>query len=399
MIMKQKLLGSLIIVTVLTFLMSCDLFDNNSGIPINENIWVNAYLVSWEHNPETEFINSGIIRTSEIDWDAMTHMTYFSLNVAGNGLPSLSLDPVHRHNFNSDRLQAIVPAAHANNTKILFSVGGGGNYDGFSTAIDTSRTEFINTISNLITEYGFDGVSLNMTPIEPGDFANYKEFVNQLSATFDTLRTSQNNRPLLTAGVPNTSGLSSLFSELHQHFDQINILTFEMARPWRGWVTWHQSALRNNTLMLENTSKYLPSINERVNEWISSDIDRLKIGFTISFYGAIWEDVHFLEKWGSWPTEDQSIYSTLPISELSENYDLSVFEWDEDAQAAYLHLEDPRTFISFNNETSISAKMDYAKRNRLGGVMIWDLSGGFYQQDSSPNPLLDVVKSQLNKQK
>lgn len=395
--MKQKISGLSLTLIILVFITSCDIFDNNSGIPINEDIWMNAYLVSWQHNPETEFINSGILRTSEIDWNAITHLTYFSLNIAGDGSPSLSLDPALRHNFNSDRLRAIVPAAHANNTKILFSVGGDTNYEGFSTAIDSSRDRFIETISNLITEYGFDGVSLNMTPIEPEDFSNYREFVRELSRKFDTLKTNQNNRPLLTAGVTNAVRMSSLFRDLQQHFDQINILTHDMARPWRGWVTWHQSAMFNNSLVLENTTQLLPAVNEKINEWIGAGIDRSKLGFTISFYGAIWEDVHLLDKWATWPTEDRFIYRIQPYSELSKNYDLNEFEWDRQARAAYLHLDSPRTFVSFDNEKTIDIKINYAKNNRLGGVMIWDLSGGFSRNESPKNPLLDAVKKHITK--
>jgi len=395
--MNHKLLCSFFTMIFLASLISCDLFENNSGVPINENIWVNAYLVSWQHNPETEHVNSGIMRTNDIEWDAITHLTYFSLNIAGDGTPSLSLDPELRHNFNSDRLRSIVPAAHENNTKILFSVGGDTNYEGFSAAIDTSRTEFIETIANLITEYGFDGVSLNMTPIEPEDFSNYRQFVRQLSSTFDTLRTNQNNRPLLTAGVTNATGMSSLFRSLQHHFDQINILTFEMARPWRGWVTWHQSAMFNNRLVLENTNQLLPSVNERVSDWLGTGIDRLKIGFAINFYGSVWEDLHLLEKWASWPTENQSVYRTVPYSTMRLNYDLTEFEWDDKAQAPYLHLENPRTFVSFDNEKSVDIKINYAKNNRLGGVMIWDLSGGFSRNMSPNNPLLDGIKPHINK--
>lgn len=395
--MYHKISGSFFILIISVFLISCDLFDNNSGTPINEDIWVNAYLVSWQHNPETELINSGALQTDEIDWDAITHLTYFSLQIAGDGSPALSLDPALRHNFNSDRLRAIVPAAHANNTKILFSVGGATNYEGFSAAIDTSRGRFIETIVNLITEYGFDGVSLNMTPIELQDFSNYKDFVRQLSSTFDTLRTTQNNKPLLTAGATNAPGMSLLYRDIQQHFDQINILTYDMARPWRGWKTWHQSAMFNNSLVLENTSQRLPSINGKISEWVSSGIDRTKIGFTISFYGAVWKDVHLLDKWSTWPTEDQTIYSTMPHTVLNNNYDLSEYEWDEEAQAAYLLLEDPKRFVSFDNERTISIKMNYAKRNRLGGIMIWDISSGFAENRTPENPLLEVVKSHIKK--
>ena len=396
--LKHKIFRHFLTLILMATLISCELFDNNSGIPTNENLWVNAYLVSWQHNPETVLINSGILKTSDIDWDAMTHMTYFSLSIARDGTPSLSLDPVFRHNFNSDRLRAIVPAAHANNTKILFSVGGSSNYEEFSTAIDSSRTTFIETISNLITEYGFDGVSLNMTPLESQDYSNYRIFVEQLSRTFDTLKTNQNERPLLTAGATNAIGMSSLFRGLEEHFDQINILTYEMARPWRGWIPWHQSAMSSNNQILENTSQTLPSINNKLNEWMASGIDRTKIGFTVTFYGSVWENVHILEKWADWPIEDQSIYRTIPYTELSRTYDLSTFEWDDKVKAAYLQPDNPKSFVSFDNEKSIAHKINYAKSNRLGGIMIWDISAGYFPNGTPKSPLLEVIKPHVNKQ-
>lgn len=395
--MNHKLWGSFLTLIILTFLHSCDFFDNDPGVPINEDIWVNAYLVSWQHNPETELINSGDMTTNDIDWNAFTHLTYFTLSIAGNGLPLLNLDPAMRHNFNSDRLRDIVPAAHAHNTKILFSVGGSTNYVGFSTAIDTSKARFVQTISSLITEYGFDGVSLNMIPIEPKDYTNFTEFVNLLSSTFDTLRTSHNRRPLLIASTTSASAMSSFFKNIQQHFDQINILTYEMARPWRGWITWHNAAMFNNSLILENTTQYLPSIHEKVNEWITAGIDRSKLGITISFYGAIWEDVNIEEKWASWPTENQSIYHTNPYNVMRNTYDLEAFLWDEKARAAYLDLKNPKAFVSFENEKSISVKMNYVKNNRLGGVLLWDISSGFSESESPKNPLLDAVKTHISK--
>jgi chitinase len=388
----------ILIVILCSTILSCDLFDNNSGIPTNEDIWVNAYLVSWQHNPQTDQINSGIVVTSDIDWNAMTHMTYFALSIAPDGTPELSLDPVFRHNFNSDRLHDIVTAAHANDTKILFSVGGSTNYEGFSTAIDSSRNQFIETISTIISTYGFDGVSLNMTPIELQDFANYRTFVRQLSNTFDTLRTTNNQRPLLTAGVTNASGMSSLYASIQKHFDQINILTYEMSRPWRGWVTWHQTPLYNrNNLILENTSQFFPSINLSVVEWVKSGVDRSKIGFSVSFYGSIWQNLHIQEKWDGWPTENQALYRVIPYSDLSKSYDLDEYEWDSQAHASFLQIDDPKSFISFDNEQSIRSKIDYIKSYRLGGFMIWDLSAGHHRNGSPANPLLDVIKPHVSK--
>ncbi len=386
-----------ILLLSLTFV-SCDLLDNRSGTPSNEDIWVNAYLVSWQHNPETEQINSGIIKTDEIDWEAMTHLTYFALQIAGDGTPALSLDPEFRNNFNSDRLQAIVPAAHEQNIDIIFSVGGGGNYDGFSSAIsDTNRARLVQTITHIILTYGFDGVNLNMIPIEPEDFTNYRAFVRQLSAVFDTMKTRQNNRPFITAAASNTEQTASLFNDLQQYFDQINILTLDMAQPWRGWLAWHNSALYNNRWQFENSSEHLPSINQKVNDWIAAGIERKKIGIALNFYGSVWNEVNLLDKWASWPTQDMSIYDTQPYSMLNADYDLSKYEWDKEARVPYLNLTDPPGYISFDNEESIIEKMEYAKSNRLGGVMVWDISADFSRTSTPHNLLLQTVKSQLNK--
>ncbi len=394
--MKTTITGIIATLILFVIISSCNLIENDSGIPSNDDIWVNAYLVSWEHNPETTQINTGIIKTDDIDWDAITHLTYFSLPISVNGVPEVSLDPAVRNNINTDRIRSIVNAAHSNDTKILLSVGGGTNYEGFSGAIDSSRTQFVQTLRNMVTEFGFDGISLNMSPIEPVDFINYKIFVRQLSAAFDNVKTIQDERPLLTAGATKSAGISSLFEDLQQHFDQINILTFEMAQPWRGWVAWHNSALYNKEVVFEEEpTQLLPSIDQKVNEWVAAGVERKKIGIAINFYGSVWKEQNFLGKWPTWPTEDTSFFSIEPYSVLSSRYNLDNYEWDDKASVPYLNLSQPNIFVSFDNERSISEKMDYAKTNRLGGVTIWDLSGDFSQNAAPKNPLLNAVKSHL----
>lgn len=394
---------------ILTF-GSCDLFFNTSGEPINEDIWVNAYIVSWQHNPETELINSGIIKTQEIDWDAMTHLTYFSLSIAEDGTPSLSLDPSFRNNFNSDRLNSIVPAAHDNDTNILFSVGGGSNYNGFSSAITKeNRQTFITTIVELISVYGFDGVNLSL-PVFSEDpdleidsdtelinyLNNFQTFVPELFSTFDTLKTKRGERPILTTSALKSSGFVGLYASLQKYFDQINILTYNMAQPWRGWQTWHNSALYNKDQVFDNNPFLrFPSIDGKVDDFIESGIDRSKLGITINFYGAKWEEVSLYDKWASWPTQDMSIYSNPSYSTIYTDHDLSTYVWDENARVPYLNLNNPTGFLSFENDQSIGEKINYAKKKRLGGVMLWELGAAFFPNNSpgEKSPLLKSVKS------
>lgn len=365
----------------------------------NENIWVTAYLATWQHNAGTKYSNWGVIRTEDIDWDAITHLIYFALNISEDGLPGQSLNAEDRHNFNEDRLRAIVPAAHRNNTKILFSVGGSGNYKGFSSAIKKeNRTQFINTIVDLIQTYGFDGVDLDMEPIRKKDFSNYYQFVLSLEAKLSTIQTWNGEEPLITIAALKGEEVSELYARLQYHVDQINIMTYDMAQAWPSWQAWHNSALYSDGITFEGTDKPMSNIDQKVQIALDAGINRSKLGIGIDFYGYIWHSVHYLGKWDKWPKQDLSIMERsggVPYTELYERFNLMDASWDNIAKSPYLNVEDPKAFVSFDNERSVRAKVQYAINEGLGGVILWELGGGFFKEKPTgqQDPLLQAVKS------
>ncbi|MEX0609999.1 MAG: glycoside hydrolase family 18 protein [Balneolaceae bacterium] len=365
----------------------------------NPDIWVTAYLATWQHDAGTPYSNWGAIKTNEIDWDAFTHLIYFALNIGKDGKPSHSFNPEKRRNFNSDRLKAIVPAAHRNNTKILFSVGGSGNYEGFSSSITPqNRTQFIATIVELIEKYGFDGVDLDMEPIQKKDYTNFYQFVLSLDAEFTDVITRNGERPLITIAALKGESISKLYASVQQQVDQINIMTYDMAQAWSSWQAWHNSALYSEGVTFENTNKEMSSIEQKVNIALEAGIDRKKLGIGIDFYGYIWHTIHLLGKWESWPAENMSIMERsggVPYSELYERYNLRESSWDERAKTSYLNSENPRAFVSFDNERSIQQKVQYAIDEGLGGVILWELGGGFLDNHHSgeKHPLLQAVKT------
>lgn len=365
----------------------------------NKNIWVTAYLASWQHNAGTAYSNWGQVRTQDIDWDAITHLIYFALNIGPDGRPSQSLNPEERGNFNEDRLRAIVPAAHRNNTRILFSVGGSGNYDSFSSAIKKeNRTEFINTIINMIQTYGFDGVDLDMEPIRKKDFSNFYQFVLSLEAHFASIQTWQGDEPMITIAALKGREVMELYSRLQYHVEQINIMTYDMAQAWEGWQAWHNSALHSDGVTFDGIDKEFSSIHQKVELALDAGIKRHKLGIGLDFYGYIWHGVHFKGKWENWPNQNLGIMERsggVPYYELSNRFNLDDYSWDEKAQSPYLNVENPKAFVTFDNEQSMQAKVQYAMEQGLGGVMLWELGGGFIK-DNPPgmrDPLLKAVKS------
>lgn len=385
-------------VAVVLLISSCSIFENEKGITEKKHtLWVNGYLAAWQHNIG-ENTDNAPVKTEDIDWDAITHLTYYALAVDRNGTPLQSLNPASGAAFNSARLQAIVPAAHANETPILFAVGGLNNYAEFSTAIqENNRPRLINTITSIINNFNFDGVSLNLTPLEQTDYDNYWKFIIELRSTLDRLETINNEELLMTTATAVSDRSLNFFSFLQDQFDQINIMTYNMAQPFRGWQAWHSAALFNRNIRFEHSAELFPSINQIVSKALAEGIAANKLGIGINFYGYQWNDLHFMGKWEGWPSPDLSIIEQpdgIPFTELSSMYNLNEASWDDQAKVPYLNVEIPKAFISFENAESISRKVKYAHQKELGGVMIWELGGAHFPANlrSVQNPLLQAVK-------
>lgn len=367
-----------------------------------EPIWSTAYLASWQHDAGTPYSNWGVLRSSDIDWSSITHLIYFALDIGPDGTPTYSFDPEERRNFNSDRLNDIVSAAHRNDTKILFSVGGAGNYDNFSSSIRTiHRKQFIETIVNIISTYGFDGVDLDMEPIRERDFNNYLKFVKELHERLAHIRTRHDGiPPLITIAALKGYDVLRIYGLVQNYVSQINIMTYDMAQPWRGWQAWHNSALFSENIRFDYNNAEMSSVHQKVQLAKSAGIESRKLGIGIDFYGYIWHGVHLLEKWANWPLPNHDIIERpggVPYYELRERFDLSKASWDPRAKTSYLNIQNPKTFVSFDNEHSIREKVQYAIDEGLGGVMIWELGGGFVgnKTTNTPDPLLKAVKSQI----
>src|ERR1043166_9265314 len=116
---------------------------------------------------------------SSIQFSKLTHVNYAFLLPNSNG----SLQAID----NSSKLSSLVSSAHANNVKVLISVGGwnDGNDSAFVSlaANPTYRTAFVNNIVNFINQYGLDGVDIDWEyPDTSSESSNYTTLMGQLSS-------------------------------------------------------------------------------------------------------------------------------------------------------------------------------------------------------------------------
>ncbi|HKJ66916.1 MAG TPA: glycoside hydrolase family 18 protein [bacterium] len=341
--------------------------------------WLTAYFAAWTHFvlPES---NWGHVQTQDIDWDAFTHLIYFATGATPDG----ALDPpVGPHYiFSESRLKEIVSAAHTHKTPILYAIGGWGNYQGFHQAITPEvRETFIDNLLDLMTTWGFDGIDIDMEPIEETDTENYAAFITRLHERLQELETPLLERPLLTAAV---GWQPELFAELQEKFDQINIMTYDYSNAWRGWVTWHNSPLYNRGHKLPFSRKPLPSVEGSVNQFVESGVDKSKLGIGIDFYGYVWTGVSKPRE--GWIFKAPTVEDNIPYYEIMDKYyQPEFYHWDTITKASYLSIDsgDQKLFISYDDENVIRAKLNYAEHQNLGGVFIYELGGGHQKNQTS----------------
>lgn len=399
------------LLSLLIILSSCSLFvneensisqpenpDTGEEVPYNQeaDMWVSAYLGAWNHYAPPGG-NWGNLSTDEIDWDAFTHLFYFAINAKADG----SLSEIKEYNtFSPSRLNAIVEAAHKHDTAILFSVGGWGNYEEFRSAImPENRDAFINNLISTMEEWGFDGIDVDMEPIkDETDVRNYTAFINKLHQQLQNKTTPLGIRPLLTAA---TDWKPDMFAELSDKFDQINLMTYDMSGAWHKWVSWHNAPVYDGDYKFPGTNKTVPSADGEVEKFVEAGVPKEKLGIGIDFYGYIWQGFVTGPR-QNWSVEKPVVKPNVPYYIIKEEYySEDYYHWDDTAKAAYLSIDHAiplqKRFISYDDEKSIEAKINYVRDKGIGGTIIWDLTGGYQknQPDGKRDPLLQKVKEEL----
>jgi chitinase len=280
---------------------------------------------------------------------------------------------------------ALETPAHAAGCKVLITIGGAGTVTTFRAAISSNvRSTFVHEIVQFVAANGYDGVDLDMEPLEASDMTDYAAFVR-------LLRSSLSAGLLLTAAV--TTDSAPAFAAIQDQFDQINVMTYDMSGPWPGWVTWHNGPLSNsNGLTFPSTGALLPSIESTVAGATGQGVARAKLGIGIAFYGYVWSGATGPDQSIAGVTVSSKSYSSI----LDDFGSIATPLWDSGAQASYFGIggADPK-FVSFDDERDCTLKVQFVKSQLLGGVIIWELAQGWRpnQPVGRQDPLLQAVKA------
>lgn len=267
-----------------------------------------GYMPSWAGN------------VNQVQYSKLTHINYaFLLPTNTGGLQAID---------NPAKLQSLVSTAHANNVKVLISVGGWNNGDdsGFEglAANSTYRNNFVTNMINFVNQYGLDGVDIDWEYPDPGASANnYVTLMTQLS-------TEMHNRGKLLTGAIVGSGGASILNSAFTLVDFYNLMAYDY----------------NN--FDHSTYTYA---SQSVSYWRGRGLPASKTVLGVPFYGRpTWESYAQLVARGA-----------NPYADVFDN-------------------------VGYNGITTIKQKTNLAF-DQGSGVMIWELS----QDATGANSLVSAI--------
>ncbi len=346
--------------------------------PKEPPVWILAYYPIWQQS-------SGAFTPQQIDYTAFSHLIQFCILPNPDGTISTGPD----ENITPEQSAAVVTPAHAAGRKVLVCIGGAESAKQFRLVLtDAIRPTFVQNLVQFVTSRGYDGVDIDMEPIDDPDVPNYEKFIHELRTALN----AADPKLLLTAA---TAMQPAMFGRLQTQFDRIDLMTYDMSGPWEGWQTWHNAALSSGGQKLKSNGELFPSVQGTVQDYLKAGVPKGKLGIGIDFYGYAW----------SGATAPQQDVKGVTFSEISyadimdKDYQADRYHWDDHAQAPYISIGTVGTpgsqFISYDDPRLCAAKVSYARRTGLGSVILWEITGDYRpsQPTDKQHDLLQSVKT------
>ena len=337
--------------------------------------WVSAYYVGYQQD---------LYPVDKVDMSAITHLMVSRVTPVADGTLNTGFD-TYQGEAMATKLTA---RAHAAGKKAIMMVGGAGEHGGWvGAASDANRTRFVQNLLSTMDRLGFDGIDLDWEPVETADKPLLLALARQLRST----------RPNVILTFPigwlnaNAGTADAWYATLAQSLDQVNVMAYEMAGAYSGWVSWHSSALTGEGA--DHPSSNASSLRMLA----AAGIPKAKLGMGIGFYGMAWRnETGPLQRIAS-GSDIKASDNYVTYAYVMRYYSDAAYRWDASAQAGYLTFTSPVDgdvkFISYESPQAIAAKGKFTKDNGYGGTIIWTVNQGCTNATTGANPPLDAVKA------
>ncbi len=360
--------------------------DTTSG-----NMFVTAYYPDW---------SIWTMKPWLVDYSAMTHIIHFSADPDASTPPyfspitkasdSLKLQYGNGNNDRSINFQdSLIHYAHKNGVKALLCIGGiygnsDANMDQICSDINKIRV-FVSAISSYCKRKGYDGVDVDWEG--PNNKTDYNNLLTVLRDTLNSWPTPG----IITAAVYSFISNSYDVPVMAAKLDQITVMNYDQGTStYAGF----NSPLKPGECKASggNWSAWTLADHGPQN-WINAGFPKSKIGMGVPFYGWEFSGVDGpcqLRNGGQWYRSYSDALNYL--AQYPNSY-----RWDDSSKVPYLSFTDGsgvKHMVSYDDSVSIAYKVNYAKSLGIGGLMIYELVGGWVQSNPAGkrDPLLQALK-------
>lgn len=259
--------------------------------------------------------------------------------------------------------------------RLVLSIGGW-SAGGFSEAASSQETRrrFIDSALKQIETYALDGIDLDWEypcisiagiKASPKDKTNFTSLLKELREAMDENLFHEKMLTIAVAGDEYYIHCTQM-DQVQKYVDYVQLMTYDL-RGGFSVQTGHHTNLYSNKNDLSRASA-----KKAVEDYIQAGVPRKKLVLGVAFYSRMWQKV---------PDVDQGIMQMAgttggygpPYHELVKDYiDKNGYTryWDDEAKAPYLF--NGNTFISYDDQESLSHKIDFVEQERLGGIMYWE---------------------------
>lgn len=278
-----------------------------------------------------------------------------------------------------------------NNTKISVSIN---NQKALSKVCNDEilRKQLVNNLIDFLLKNKINGIDIDWEV--PGssnlsievDKSNLNQFVKELKENM----IKYIEDPILSIAIFGTPLGDNRYDYafLNQYIDYYNVMSYDANIDE---VTSHNCPLYKNEYLNRNYS-----IDEAYHKLLKAKIDPNKLVLSCAFYGRIYQIIEDMTDGiviGKKAKYLESEYKNgvAHYFYIKQHYNKETgFEeyFDSKTKAAYAYNIHSKTFVTYDNQTSIQAKIEYIKQKKTG-IMFWDY-GGDYQ-----NELLQTIINNL----
>ena len=270
-------------------------------------------------------------------------------------------------------LDEMVTLAHSAGTKVIVSLGGGGQSENFVPVAsdDALRGKFIANLAQFVADHNLDGLDMDWeweyNPVPEADTIAYSKLLTELREALPKDKS-------LSAALPCSPYYGKWFTPevLVKNLDWFGFMTYDMTGDWdekamfdsplyphEGYTTW--------------------SWKQTLDYWGKRGVPTEKMVFGIPSFGFQFEGA-------TGPGSDFTSAKQVAYKDIVANTD---WEYFYDSVAVEPYGVSSTGYVTFEDPHSSAVKSRWVKENGYAGIMVWEVSHDYIE--GVGNPILDSI--------